>query len=487
MSDYEEKELQEKENGGGTEGRATEISEEMKSEETAAPAETCEEITKPEETAAAADSEEKKEEIIADVSAGAAAPEVKKKKKYGGWIALGSIGAALIIAMLFFAGFGIYSLITSEGFGSGLVQSSGGGESISGDANGGATNSDFSGIDLNSRPEDNEEPSPDGKMSTTEVAELVSPTVVAIYNYGKYNSGGKETYALASSGSGIIMTEDGYIVTNAHVVDGAAKLEAVLSDGTVYDAKIVGSDVKTDIAVVKVEEKGMNYAKFGNSDQIKIGEFVLAIGNPGISGGGTNIELTGSVSFGIVSAVNRTIKVDNSTLYCIQTDAAINPGNSGGALVNMYGQVIGINSAKIQVDGYEGLGFAIAINKAEPIIRELISNGRVTSRAMLGITGTLIDALTAEQYGLEQGLMIVGISQNSDMVYRGVMVDDIITHINGEDIDSFDKAGEILDPYKPGDKVTISVFRYVRGGDNIEFDAQITLISEVDMDDLEIE
>ncbi len=467
MRDYEEKDLQENEENV------------EKTEEVAV---TIEEPTEIRVEESGIEGEEKREEPAA-VSApqNTAAPEVKKKKRYGGWIALGLTGAVLVVAMLFFAGFGIYSLVTSNGF----VQNSGG---ISdGGAGGGATNSDFSGIDLNSRPEEEMEPSPDGKMSTTEVAELVSPTVVAIYNYGKYTSGGREMYALASSGSGIIMTEDGYIVTNAHVVDGAAKLEVVLSDGTTYDAKIVGSDEKTDIAVVKVDESGMNYAQFGNSDQIKIGEFVLAIGNPGISGGGENIELTGSVSFGIVSAVDRKIKVDNSTLYCIQTDAAINPGNSGGALVNMYGQVIGINSAKIQVDGYEGLGFAIAINKAEPIIRELISNGKVTSRAMLGITGTLIDASTAEQYGLKQGLMIVEIGENSDMVYRGVMVNDIITHINGEAIDSFDKASEILDPYKPGDKVTISVFRYVRGGDNIEFDAEITLVSEADMDDLEIE
>ncbi len=467
MRDYEEGNLQENEENI------------EKTEEVAATIEEPAEIRVEE---SGIEGEEKKEEAAA-VSApeNTAAAEPKKKKRYGGWIALGLTGAVLVVAMLFFAGFGIYSLVTSNGF----VQNSGG--ISNGGAGGGATNSDFSGIDLNSRPEEEREPSPDGKLSTTEVAELVSPTVVAIYNYGKYSSGGRETYALASSGSGIIMTEDGYIVTNAHVVDGAAKLEVVLSDGTTYDAKIVGSDEKTDIAVVKVDESGMNYAQFGNSDQIKIGEFVLAIGNPGISGGGENIELTGSVSFGIVSAVDRKIKVDNSTLYCIQTDAAINPGNSGGALVNMYGQVIGINSAKIQVDGYEGLGFAIAINKAEPIIRELISNGKVMSRAMLGITGTLIDASTAEQYGLEQGLMIVGISQNSDMVYRGVMVNDIITHINGEAIDSFDKASELLDSYKPGDKVTISVFRYVRGGNNIEFDAEITLVSEADMDDLEIE
>jgi len=474
MSDYEEKNLQENEENtesGEMIEEPTNSLEEIKSEE-------------PEVVA-----DEKAQEPITDAAAENAVSE-PKKKKYGGWVALGSIGAALLILMLFFAGFGIYSLMTSGGFGSGFVSESDGvsrEEGSNGDASGGATNSDFSGIDLNSRPEEEENQSPDGKLSTIEVAERVSPTVVAIYNYGKYNSGGKEVYAVASAGSGIIMTEDGYIVTNAHVVDGAAKLEVVLSDGTTYDAKIVGSDEKTDIAVVKVDETGMNYAKFGNSDQIKVGEFVLAIGNPGISGSGGNIELTGSVSFGIVSAVNRTIRVDNSTLYCIQTDAAINPGNSGGALVNMYGQVIGINSAKIQVDGYEGLGFAIAINKAEPIIRELIANGAVVSRAMLGITGTLIDSATAEQYGLKQGLMIVEISESSDMVYRGVMVDDIITHINGEAIDSFDKAAEILDEFKPGDKVTISVFRYVRGGDNIEFDAQITLISEVDMDDLAVE
>ena len=242
-----------------------------------------------------------------------------------------------------------------------------------------------------------------GELTPQEVAKKVIPSVVCIQNYQRSNNnsmfffgGGAQSgdagdeVSPASEGSGIIATSDGYIITNAHVVEGASSLKVILSDGTSYEAQLVGSDSITDLAVIKIDATGLQAAEFGSSGDLEVGDSVMAIGNPG------GLELSSSVTQGIVSALNRQITNSETgyTMDCIQTDTAINPGNSGGALVNMYGQVVGINSSKIVAEGYEGLGFAIPIDDAQSVISNLKEYGYVKDRAVLGITGQYLDSMS---------------------------------------------------------------------------------------------
>jgi serine protease Do len=254
-----------------------------------------------------------------------------------------------------------------------------------------------------------------------------------------------------AEGSGIVESADGYIITNEHVIDGAKSIEVVLADNKQYTAKLVGSDLRTDLAVIKVDATGLTPATFGNSDQITVAESVLAIGN---SGG-----LGGSVTDGIISAVNRAIPTQNNyTENCIQTNAPINPGNSGGALVNMYGQVIGITSSKIEATGYEGMGFAIPINAAQPVINSIIKYGYVTGRVKIGISVQQYEGSTA--YGYPAGLQILSVDSSSDAATKGLKVNDIITKINGIAVTSYDQFYQEESKYKAGDTVTITVYRY---------------------------
>lgn len=201
----------------------------------------------------------------------------------------------------------------------------------------------------------------DGRYTAEGIAKGFSPAVVSIEVYK--NSGG---YVAAGQGSGVIMSADGYIVTNAHVVNAAESgIKVVLSDNSEYEAKVVGQDPATDIAVIKIQAQGLQAAEFGDSTQVNAGEEVVAIGSPA--------GYYGTVTKGIVSGVNRRIRLENSSIImnCIQIDAAINPGNSGGALFNMWGQVIGITSSKLASSDYEGIGFAVSIDEAKPVIEDL--------------------------------------------------------------------------------------------------------------------
>ena len=205
---------------------------------------------------------------------------------------------------------------------------------------------------------------------------------------------------------------------------------------------------------MKIEADNLTPAEFGNSDQLQIGEQVIAIGNPG------GLELAGSVTVGYVSALNRPISTSTgNTMDCIQTDAAINPGNSGGALVNTYGQVIGINSQKIAATEFEGIGFAISINEAQPIINDLIEHGYVTGRVKIGITMQIIDQMSAQMYGYQPGVGVVSVEANSPAAKAGLVPGDIITEIDGESVLSSEKLNQILEKHKPGDEITLTVFR----------------------------
>lgn len=310
----------------------------------------------------------------------------------------------------------------------------------------------------------------EGELTITERAEKVMPSAVGIVAYIQSQQsifGGEQ-----SQGSGIIATEDGYIITNAHVVEGATSIKVVLSDGTEYNASVVGEDEKTDLAVLKIEATGLTPAEFGNSDQLQIGEQVITVGNPG------GLELAGSVTVGYVSALNRSITTTTgNTVDCIQTDAAINPGNSGGALVNTYGQVVGINSQKIAATEYEGIGFAISINEAQPIINDLIQYGYVRGRVWMGITMQMIDQTTAQMYGYQVGAGVVSVTENSPAAKAGLVAGDIITAIDGESIDSSETLTGILQQHKPGDTITLTVFRQSR--QSFGQDQEITLTLEL--------
>lgn len=298
-------------------------------------------------------------------------------------------------------------------------------------------------------------------MSDQDIAAKLTPSVVCIQNYQvTQNYGFMQTdtsdssVSPASEGSGIIMSEDGYIITNAHVVEGATSLKVMTSDGETYEAQLIGSDTVTDLAVVKINATGLTAAEFGSSEDLRVADKVMAIGNPG------GHELSSSVTIGYVSALNRAI-ANNTTGYTmeyIQTDAAINPGNSGGALINEYGQVVGINSAKISATGYEGLGFAIPIDTAQPIISDLIQYGYVKDRAALGISGQFIDSMTGRFYGLPQGEYVAQLN-SSEAQASGLQVGDVITAIDNQQLDSESTLRSAILSKKPGDTVTLQVYR----------------------------
>lgn len=307
-------------------------------------------------------------------------------------------------------------------------------------------------------------------MSAQEVYAKVAPSIVGIVTYnpskGLISSG-------AGQGSGIIMTEDGYIITNAHVIGNSNKYNVtVVIDNKEYQAKVVGFDVRTDLAVVKIDANGLSPATFGNSDQLAVGEWVLAIGNPG------GLEFSNSLTRGLVSALNRSLKSENSSVNSsskfIQTDAAINPGNSGGALVNMYGQVIGINTAKVK--DFEGMGFAIPINTAKSVVDDIINKGYVSGRVKLGISVRPVSAYEARINDVPQGILILEINEGSNLISQGVKVGDIITKMDGVNTtNTSDLYGE-LNKHKAGDTVNLTLYRQsALSGQSTTLDVKVTL------------
>ncbi|MCL2578875.1 MAG: trypsin-like peptidase domain-containing protein [Oscillospiraceae bacterium] len=313
-------------------------------------------------------------------------------------------------------------------------------------------------------PTDDYTPSVGELMTIPQVARVVRPSVVGIVNY-------QASHLLipTTGGSGIIISEDGYIVTNAHVVEGSDSLRVVFDDNTEAEAFLVGYDNRTDLAVIRVNQTGLTAAVFGDSNQLEVGETVVAIGNPG------GLELAGSVTRGVVSAVNRVITTPFNSTTFIQTDAAINPGNSGGPLCNEFGQVIGINTAKIVEIGYEGIGFAIPISDAIPVIEDLISNGRVTGRPLLGITGMIVTETDARERGWPPGVQIDSIS-STELISRGVIRGDIITYIDGERILNLNDIAAVLAARQVGDIVNIVLHRPALVGEGTTFEIDVPLI-----------
>lgn len=299
-------------------------------------------------------------------------------------------------------------------------------------------------------------------LTTPEIVDKVGPAVVGIINkttygnaYGYYGffGGNLNEEIEQSSGSGVIISADGYIVTNNHVVENATKISVILNSGEEYEGKVVGKDASTDLAVVKIAASGLAFAQMGTSSNLRVGETAIAIGNP------LGQEFAGTTTQGIISGLNRSVTIDNKTMNLIQTDAAINPGNSGGALVNEYGHLIGINTAKISSSTLEGLGFAIPIDEAKPIIQELITNGYVTGRPVIGIAGRAVTKEDAQAYNLKVGVYVSSLTPNGPAHMAGVKIGDIIIECDGEPVETVDDINEIKNKKSPGNEISVKIYR----------------------------
>lgn len=291
-------------------------------------------------------------------------------------------------------------------------------------------------------------------LDVTQIADKVGPSVVGIVNNRTVTSwwdGG--TYQQQGSGSGIIISEDGYIITNSHVIEGATSVDVVLNSGEEYPATVIGQDVKTDLAVLKIDAKGLPAAELGKSSDLRVGELAVAIGNP------LGLEFQGSVTAGVISALNRTMDVEGRQYTLVQTDAAINPGNSGGPLVNQYGQVIGINTVKISTSDTEGMGFAIPIDVAAPIIDELISNGYVSGRPLIGLGVREITSEMSTYYNMPVGLYVVSVSPGSGAEKAGILPGDIVVKADGKAVTTMDELNDVRDTHKAGQTLTLEVVR----------------------------
>ena len=261
-----------------------------------------------------------------------------------------------------------------------------------------------------------------------------------------------------SSGTGIIMSQDGYVITNHHVITGALVISVLTNDNQEYEAALVGSDEMSDLAVLKIDARGLKAAEFGDSSKLRVGDSVVAIGDP------LGVQLRGTMTNGIISAINRDLTVGDRTMTLIQTNAALNNGNSGGPLINCYGQVIGINTVKMSsyytaTASVEGLGFAIPISVAKPIIDELIENGYVAGRPAIGISGDSLPSYYRTYYRLPEGVYVTSVNEGSDAKAKGIREGDIVTAINGEKICSIDELNTVKNQYAAGDEVTLTIYR----------------------------
>ncbi len=359
-----------------------------------------------------------------------AAQAIKPPKKRTG---LKIIAIILVIALCGAAGFG-------GGYIGGAMSSGSAGITINqttGDSNGSTTLS-----------------TSDGSLMVSDVAKIAAPSVVEVMTEQVTTNSMFGQYVVSGAGSGVIISEDGYIITNAHVVDGAQQITITTSDKQEYKAEIVGSDVKTDIAILKVDATGLTAATMGNSDELSVGDFALAVGNPLGTLGGT-------VTDGIISALDREIIIDGQSMTMLQTNAAVSPGNSGGGLYNSSGELIGIVTAKSGDDETEGLGFAIPINIVLEISSELINNGYVTGRPALGISVVSIsDVESAYSSGVTRlGVYIADITPGGGAEKAGLQVMDYIVSINGIAVETTTDLIDEIETMSVGDSAQLQVIR----------------------------
>lgn len=394
------------------------------------------------------------------------------KKKQGGRFLLKAIAAVLVCAVVSLGSVGVFAAMIQNGVVN--IQSPEGAEKTAA-------------FTIYKRADSGASTTPTSTkegLTTQQVAQKVIPSVVCVQNYqivqqqngffgyffgeGRQENSGE--LSPAGEGSGIIISEDGYIVTNQHVISGADHLSVVTSDGTSYEAELIGEDSQTDLAVIKITtDDKLTPAEFGSSQDLQVTDQVLAIGNPG------GLQFNSSVTIGYVSALNRPV-TNSDTGYivnCIQTDAAINPGNSGGALVNSDGLVVGINSSKIAATDYEGMGFAIPSDVVQPIVSDLIDYGYVRDRAMLGITGVYLDRAMASFYGMPQGYCVGELITDSAKA-SGLEQRDIITAIDDTQVVAENTISSYLATKKPGDKVTLTVDRPLTGETGVKIELTLS-------------
>ncbi|MCH5297584.1 MAG: trypsin-like peptidase domain-containing protein [Ruminococcus sp.] len=327
-------------------------------------------------------------------------------------------------------------------------------------------NKNYGGLKLEDKPKD----AGDKKYTSESAYNKVADSVVGIVCYtGEITS----VEDCSSQGSGIIISSDGYVLTNSHVINNSKTdylIQIVTADGKEYTAGVVGFDSRTDIAVLKMDNaKDLKPATFGDSSKIELGEDIIAVGNPG------GLDYQNSITKGIVSAVDRELSSTSLVKY-IQTDAAINPGNSGGPVVNLYGQVIGVATSKIVSEQYEGMGFAIPSKTVKEIFDELVRNGFVSGRVKIGISGTNVTAAMASQYDVPQGILVAEIIEGGPCDGTELMEDDIIIEADGAEIKTFSDIYEVLEKHKEGDKIKLT---YYRASDDKEGTIEITLQSDI--------
>lgn len=353
----------------------------------------------------------------------------RKKRGIGKKVLAGVLALVLVAAVSFGGGFAGYLVASKNSGQTVMYQAASGGSATSTSSTGG---------------------------SLSDVASAVTPSVVVVTTEqivtDNYFWGGQQV--LSGAGSGVILTTDGYIVTNYHVVEGAQQITVTLHDDSTYTATVVGSDQQSDIALLKIDATGLTPAVLGDSDSVQVGEVVIAVGNPMGTLGGT-------VTDGIVSALNRDISVEGNEMTLMQTSAAISPGNSGGGLFNTNGELIGIVNAKYSDEDAEGLGFAIPVNAMKTVVQDLLENGYVTGRPALGITViTVGDVQTAMQYGVSSlGVYVNSVDEGSGAEAAGMKAGDRIVSIGTQLVESTDDVTNALKSYNVGDVVEVQVDR----------------------------
>ncbi|MGI6031102.1 MAG: S1C family serine protease [Eubacteriales bacterium] len=292
------------------------------------------------------------------------------------------------------------------------------------------------------------------EMSVSEIAAAVADSVVEITTETVQTGQMVGQYIAEGAGSGVIISEDGYIITNNHVVEGASKISVRLNNGESYEATLVGTDAQTDIAVIKIDAKGLQPAVIGDSDELEVGELAVAVGNP-------LGQLGGTVTDGIISALNREIVMDGNTMTLLQTNAAINPGNSGGGLFNGRGELIGVVNAKSSGEDIEGIGFAIPVNIAMKVADELMQYGYVKGRVDAGLSLVDIqDVQSAMMYRVSRlGVCVVGVQEGSPAESAGLQQGDFITAVDGQAVSSSSEIKSIFSKHSVGDTVELTVIR----------------------------
>lgn len=285
-------------------------------------------------------------------------------------------------------------------------------------------------------------------MSLQNIYRKVSPSVVAVTSSSSMGE---------AEGSGVLMSDDGYLITNEHVISGASQVTVTLPEGSEYDALLVGYDMNTDLAVLKIDAKGLTPAEFGSSDDMVVGDTVAAIGNP------LGSELRGTMTDGILSALNRELEVEGYHMTLMQTTAALNSGNSGGALVNDQGQVIGVTNMKMVTGGYsapiEGLGFAIPTTVVKTVVNALIETGYVPGRPMLGITVRPAYGAELEEAGQSHGLIVNAVNAGSDAEAKGILKGDLLLAANGVELYANADLLELKSALNVGDSIELSLIR----------------------------